>query len=184
MNPRRLTGACFAVVALVLVALSLVFPLLEMTLTSSSPVIELLSLTAWGYRDGGDVPRTGPVNAFPMMFAALLLVVATLLAFLAAGRSAALARRRAAWISLTIAGAFTTAVAMTIFTHVISWIGLLEGTSYEGAPQPVIGWGMWTMAGGAVSAVVAAALVVVPAREPQVVETPVVPADVEPSSAT
>jgi uncharacterized paraquat-inducible protein A len=182
MNPRRLTSACFAVVALVLVALALIFPLLEMTVDSQSQVIELLSMTAWGYRDG-DVPRSGPVNAIPMMFAALLLVVATPLALSAAGSSAAPARRRAAWISLTIAGAFTTAVAMTVVTQVVSWIALIDTTSYEGGPQPTIGWGMWTLAGGAMFAVVAAALAVVPVREPQAVEVPVAPADVEPTGA-
>jgi hypothetical protein len=49
---------------LVLVALSLVFPLLEMTVISLSESVELFSINVWGYRDG-NVPRSGPVNAVP-----------------------------------------------------------------------------------------------------------------------
>ena len=171
MNSRRLTGACFAAAALVLIVVSLFLPLL--TARSLVPeLVETYTVTVWGFNSRLVGTATGPVNAVPVMLAALLLAIATLLALRAVGRVAAVARRRAAWISLTIAAAFTAGVTMTIVPQVVSWLQVFEPMSYPGAPRPLIGWAVWSLAAGTVFAAVAAVLVVVPAQEPKAAETP------------
>ncbi|MBP2322481.1 phosphoglycerol transferase MdoB-like AlkP superfamily enzyme [Kibdelosporangium banguiense] len=169
MNTRRLIGACLALLASVLLALSLVFPLYVSRI--DSPIVATtMTLTAWGIKSGdgsaGTLFGLGPVHGFPLLFATIVLVVASVLAFAGARTGAAQTGVRTAWIWLTIAAAFVVGVAVTVVPQVTSSFLTMGLGRPGGALDSYFGLGFWSLVVGAVFAVAGAVLAGVPVRKP------------------
>src|SRR5688500_5241594 len=124
--PRRL-GAFFALLASVLLILSLVLPLFVATLSMPDSGIREMTtkVFAWGFTDDRPKMSDGslsrdllPAHAVPMLFATLMLVVATVIAFVRAGSAGG----RSATLWLTAAAAFAAGVAVTVVPQVTTWL--------------------------------------------------------------
>jgi hypothetical protein len=182
--PRRL-GAILALLASVLLVLSLVFPLFMATIDVQGTVRMTTTITAWGESNnalsGASMFRSSPAHAFPILFATLLLLVATVIAFVRAGSAAG--RSAALW--LTMAAAFVAGVAITVVPQLTIWFTMFQrpfGTALGMDAGGSIGLGFWSLAAGAVVAVAAAGVAAMPARKPEVAVVPASPA-AEPAGA-
>lgn len=178
--PQRL-AAILALLASALLVLALLLPMLVVSFTMPGLAGMTTTISAWGPAGGGPGMSGGALfghmftHAIPMLFATLLLVVATVIAFVRPGSAAG----GPVTLWLVMAAAFASGVAITVVAQVTSWLAIYEppfGDPMGMHSSASIGMGFWSLAAGAVLAVAAAALTAMPARKPEAAEVPLSPA--------
>ncbi|MCE7005750.1 hypothetical protein LWC34_23400 [Kibdelosporangium philippinense] len=164
-QPRRLVGALFALVSAILLLVSPFYPLFIGRLISSTANFTM-TFDGWGFET--DAPaRVGAivVNAYGLIFAAVMLFVATILTFVGARIAATQGNRRVAATSMAIAAAFTLGVAVTVLPQLTNWMDTFRATGLPGARvDTTVGLGFWMMAAGTFLALAATAIAGLPTR--------------------
>jgi hypothetical protein len=169
---RRFVGACVALTASVLFALSLVLPLFVGALSARTTRFTM-EITAWGFNtDAPEQVGAVPVNAYPLVIATVVVFAAAIVAFVAARASASPANRRVAGISLALAAALAVGVTATVTPQVTSWLASFRATGVRANAETSVGLGFWMLVAATVLVVAAAAHAALPMREPEIATPP------------
>ncbi|RSM69805.1 hypothetical protein DMH04_45495 [Kibdelosporangium aridum] len=182
-HPQRLIGAILALVAAILLLVSPFFPLFIGHVNARAADFTM-TIDAWGF-DTDAPQRVGAVavNAYGLIFAAVLLFVGTILTFVGARNSATPSSRRVAATGMGIATAFTLGVAATVVPQLTNWVDTFRPTGLASASVDTsVGTGFWMMAVGAGIALAAAVITALRFRDREP-ETPPygIPLPVQPS---
>lgn len=169
---RKLICAMFVLLSAGLVLFG-TFPPLFSGEIANGGIHVTMRITAWGFDfvggGSGSITRTGAVaiNAYPMVFSAVLLFIGLAFA-LAAARTAGTPRTRlASAVALSIAAAFTLGTTVTVIVQVVSWSDSFHAT---GTGSVVVGSGLgagfWALFVGSLLAIGAAVIAALPVRQP------------------
>ncbi|CAM4128341.1 hypothetical protein KIPE111705_41835 [Kibdelosporangium persicum] len=173
-QPRRLTGSLLALVAAILLLVSPFFPLFVGDFRARATEFSMI-ITGWGF-DTDAPQRIGAVavNAYGLIFSAVLLFLATIVTFGGARRTASPSSRRIAATVMAVAAAFTLGVAVSVLPQLTNWIDTFRpvGAAASATVDTAVGLGFWMMAVGTILALAATVLAVLPVRDSE----PVTPA--------
>jgi hypothetical protein len=175
---RRLIGVAFAFAGAALLLISSFLPLFIGQLTRRGVVQFKMTVTGWGFgveagpNPASPVTRTGAVaiNAYPLVFAGVLLFIGTVVALLAARNAATDRGRRAAVVTLAIAAAFTSGTALTVGVQAVSWTDSFQPTggaagNSDFAVDANLGVGFWLLLMATLLAIGAALHAALPSRQ-------------------
>nr|WP_042182753.1 hypothetical protein [Kibdelosporangium sp. MJ126-NF4]CEL15187.1 hypothetical protein [Kibdelosporangium sp. MJ126-NF4]CTQ93217.1 FIG01038119: hypothetical protein [Kibdelosporangium sp. MJ126-NF4] len=166
-QPQRLVGAMLALVSAVLLLVSPFLPLFSGSVNAGTLKFTM-TIDGWGFDTDAPI-RFGAVavNAFGLIFAAVLLFGAAIVSLAGARRRAATpATRRLATSVTAIAAAFTVGVVAMVLPQLTNWVDTFGPIGLGTADvETTIGTGFWLMSVGTVLALVAAVLTVRPVRD-------------------
>jgi hypothetical protein len=167
---RKVIGALLAFLSAGLVLLATFFPLFSGDVANGSIRLSM-SFTPWGMKSDGiaGANQVGaiPINAYPMVVAAVLLFVGVAFAVVAARTAATPRSRSATTLMLSIAAAFAAATAFTVGLEAVSWSDSFRPTGTgTRVTDSGLGLGFWALIAGAVLAVAAAVVSALPVRQP------------------
>ncbi|WP_084426352.1 hypothetical protein [Kibdelosporangium aridum] len=163
---QRLVGAILALAAAILLLVSPFFPLFIGHVTARAADFTM-TIDGWGF-DTDAPQRVGAVavNAYGLIFAAVLLFVGTILTFVGARNAATPSNRRIAATGMGIVTAFTLGVAVTVLPQLTNWVDTFRSTGLANASVDTsVGIGFWMMAAGTLVALAASVIAVLPFRD-------------------
>ncbi|ONI73339.1 hypothetical protein ALI144C_46380 [Actinosynnema sp. ALI-1.44] len=172
-QPQRLGGALLSLVSAVLLLLAPFLPLFIGSLSARGTEFTM-TIDGWGFTT--DAPqRIGAiaVNAYGLIFSAVVLFVATAVGVIGARRLATPRNRRAAAVLTAVAAAFTLGVTVAVLPQLTNWIDTFRPVGLASATvNTSIGLGFWLLVLGTVLALAAAVIAALPIRDRE----PVTPA--------
>lgn len=126
-----------------------------------------MTVTSWGFdvRDGTP-SGAAPLNGIPLVFAAICLLAAAVIGFLAAPRTSTAGGQRAAGLTTVIGAAFLVGTVWAVLMHAVSLVdsvrptGIAANTESGFDTTSTLGAGQWLLIGAAVLAILAAVLAV------------------------
>ncbi|ALG13873.1 hypothetical protein [Kibdelosporangium phytohabitans] len=170
---QRLVGALLGLVSAILLLVSPFLSLFIGTLNARAAEFTM-TIDGWGF--DSDAPQqfgAVAVNAYGLIFSAVLLFAAAIISVNGARRGATPSNRRMAAVFAAVAAAFTLGVAVTVLPQLTNWIDTFRPVGLASARvNTSIGMGFWLMAIGTVLALAAAVIAALPTRDRE----PVTPA--------